>query len=565
MESPVKETRKLLSLDGGGVRGMSAIAILRELMEKLADKRRVEVIHPWQEFDMIGGTSTGGLLAIMLGRLRMSIDQCEDAYMKFSEDIFTSPNAIAKAYNLLNATGRFSTQALETNIKEFIDSAGLAQSEKFDDSRDGSCKVFVSVVRQEDGANTVLRSYVNPEMPNPMRRYCKIWEAARATSAASTFFEPIAIGPNGQTYVDGALGFNNPIRLLDRESRDLWPDDDRVFLSIGTGSAPGGSLEGNLLTLATRLNEILVETEKTAEGFLKDNQALAAAHRYYRFNVYHGLGHIGLEEYKARQQIYAATATYLETMDAVTKVKQFVSALSPQTSTPVSRVGVSSSSSYAMAGTPQDSCINFPKPAAVSFAQQLQARKKQADLNKKLLQAVNRNDHARVETLLNEGADANAPGPLEASGIYGKELHPIYIAAFQKHNEILQLLLQRGAKVDAIGDNECGTALQAAIRSDNEEGMEVLLMAGANPNAKGSRGNGSPLQEAAKRGHINLLETLILAGADVNENSGNGTALDAAAPQQNRQMIRILIDAGADMDAVRDHSRLLIQRVMVSH
>lgn len=186
------------------------------------------------------------------------------------------------------------------------------------------------MVRQEDSANTVLRSYINPEMPNPMARHCKIWEAARATSAASTFFEPIAIGPHKQTYVDGALGFNNPIRLLDRESRDLWPDDDRVFLSIGTGSAPGGSLEGNLLTLATRLNDILVETEKTAEGFLKDNQALAAARQYYRFNVYHGLGHIRLEEYKARQQIYAATATYLETMDVVTKVKQFVSALSPQ-------------------------------------------------------------------------------------------------------------------------------------------------------------------------------------------------------------------------------------------
>jgi hypothetical protein len=77
----------------------------------------------------------------MLGRLRMSIDQCEEAYMKFSEDIFTSPNAIAKAYNLVNANGRFSTQALETNVKELIDNVGLPQSEKFDDKRDDSCKV----------------------------------------------------------------------------------------------------------------------------------------------------------------------------------------------------------------------------------------------------------------------------------------------------------------------------------------------------------------------------------------------------------------------------------------
>jgi len=105
-----------------------------------------------------------------------------------------------------------------------------------------------------------------------MARYCKIWEAARATNAASTFFEPIAIGPHEQTYVDGALEFNNPIRLLDRESRDIWPDDDRIFLSIGTGSAPGGSLAGNLHTLTKRLKEIVVETEKTADSFLRDNQ-----------------------------------------------------------------------------------------------------------------------------------------------------------------------------------------------------------------------------------------------------------------------------------------------------
>ena len=45
---------------------MSAIAILRELMEKLARKRGVEVVHPWQEFDMIGGTSTVSKVALHL-------------------------------------------------------------------------------------------------------------------------------------------------------------------------------------------------------------------------------------------------------------------------------------------------------------------------------------------------------------------------------------------------------------------------------------------------------------------------------------------------------------------
>jgi hypothetical protein len=160
-------------------------------------------------------------------------------------------------------------------------------------------------------------------------RYCRIWEAARATSAASTFFEPIAIGPHGQTFVDGALRFNNSIRLLDRESQDLWPDSNRIFLSIGTGSAPGGSLEGNLWTLAKRLKEIVLESEKTADDFLRDNQALASEHRYYRFNVIYGLEHVGLEEYKARSKIYAVTDTYLENMETVSKAKQYIATVAP--------------------------------------------------------------------------------------------------------------------------------------------------------------------------------------------------------------------------------------------
>jgi len=94
-------------------------------------------------------------------------------------------------------------------------------------------------------------------MPNPMWRHCKIWDAARATSL--NLFQS---APNGQTFVDGALGLNNPIQLLDRESRDLWPDEPCVFLSIGTGSAPGGSIEVNLITLAARLKEIVVKTER---------------------------------------------------------------------------------------------------------------------------------------------------------------------------------------------------------------------------------------------------------------------------------------------------------------
>jgi hypothetical protein len=160
-----------------------------------------------------------------------------------------------------------------------------------------------------------------------MRRYCRIWEAARATSAASTFFDSIEIGPHHQTFVDGALGYNNPIRLLDRESNDLWPDSERIFVSIGTGTAPGASLEGDIFTLAQRIQDIVVETQKTHEGFYKDHEKTLVANRqYFRFNV-EGLKRIGLEEHKARSAIYTATDTYLASGVPGTMIKQLVEVL----------------------------------------------------------------------------------------------------------------------------------------------------------------------------------------------------------------------------------------------
>jgi patatin-like phospholipase/acyl hydrolase len=68
---------RILSLDGGGVRGMSEVLILKRLMDRLAfvQGQNLPDVPPYpdpcQYFDLICGTSTGGLLALMLGRLRM--------------------------------------------------------------------------------------------------------------------------------------------------------------------------------------------------------------------------------------------------------------------------------------------------------------------------------------------------------------------------------------------------------------------------------------------------------------------------------------------------------------
>jgi len=69
---------RILSLDGGGVRGISTLYILKGLMDQISldhqnqnpDAPEISP-HPCEFFDLICGTSTGGLIALMLGRLRM--------------------------------------------------------------------------------------------------------------------------------------------------------------------------------------------------------------------------------------------------------------------------------------------------------------------------------------------------------------------------------------------------------------------------------------------------------------------------------------------------------------
>ena len=76
---------RLLALDGGGVRGLSSLMILRRLMATVDPDAPPK---PYDYFDMISGTSTGGLIAIILGRLRITVDEYIDAYTTLSDKVF---------------------------------------------------------------------------------------------------------------------------------------------------------------------------------------------------------------------------------------------------------------------------------------------------------------------------------------------------------------------------------------------------------------------------------------------------------------------------------------------
>lgn len=165
----------------------------------------------------------------------------------------------------------------------------------------------------------LLRSYKSSDALNNIP--ATIYEAVRATSAATSFFDPVKIGPQERNFVDGGLGANNPVEQLWNKAQNIWCTDREVelrgvlkcFVSVGTGN-PGRRpiVDGALKFFSETLVGITTRTEDTAKLFIERHRRLCEDRRYFRFKVEQGLQDVGLEEYKTEALIEAATAAYMD-------------------------------------------------------------------------------------------------------------------------------------------------------------------------------------------------------------------------------------------------------------
>lgn len=116
---------RLLALDGGGVRGIVALVLLEELMKRVKDRKGLkEMPLPADYFELAGGTSTGGIIGIMLFRLRMTVGDTIKQYMKIGEAVF-SPKVYG--WNI--------GKILPVGVASFINnSKNIVQDSRFDDA-----------------------------------------------------------------------------------------------------------------------------------------------------------------------------------------------------------------------------------------------------------------------------------------------------------------------------------------------------------------------------------------------------------------------------------------------
>ncbi len=189
---------------------------------------------------------------------------------------------------------------------------------------------FVSTMRQEISEIVNLTSYYSPTWGASMLDSVRIWEAARATSAAPSFFDPCVI--DAKCFVDGGTGANNPIHQLWAEAScvycedgasSTWKLEDHLhcLVSIGTGTPSRKPFGPELQDVATALRAIATSAESVAQTFEREHPHLVNNCVYFRFNVTNGLQGVGLEASDRLSEIEALTGSYCASATVTQKMK----------------------------------------------------------------------------------------------------------------------------------------------------------------------------------------------------------------------------------------------------
>jgi uncharacterized protein len=232
--------KKMLALDGGGVRGVITLEMLHHMESMLAEQLCAgDDFVLGDYFDYIAGTSTGAIIAAGLAK-GLRVGQILDLYMTRGDEIFDHAS-LRQRYHY-----RYGSERLRSLLQRMLGRDTTLGSEDL--------KSLLLIVVRNATTDSPWPLSNNPNaMFNATTRAdnnlaIPLWQLVRASTAAPTYFPPeaVTLGEHRFVFVDGALTmYNNPafqlFLMATLDSYELrWPatESDLLLVSVGTGSCP---------------------------------------------------------------------------------------------------------------------------------------------------------------------------------------------------------------------------------------------------------------------------------------------------------------------------------------
>jgi uncharacterized protein len=191
---PKERAFRILSIDGGGICGILPAAVLAELERRFLNGQSVA-----NYFDMIAGTSTGGIIALALAHGRTATE-IKDIYLEKGGNIFPPTSKFGKLIRLVRQGHRtiYERGPLEDALLHIFGEATLGEAKK---------RLCIPAFEGRFGEPWIFKTPHHPDYKRD--RFERMVRVAMSTAAAPTFFE--ALPNNGYLMVDGGLWANNPI------------------------------------------------------------------------------------------------------------------------------------------------------------------------------------------------------------------------------------------------------------------------------------------------------------------------------------------------------------------
>jgi patatin-like phospholipase/acyl hydrolase len=234
--------KRLLALDGGGLRGALTLGVLAELEEMLREETGGDdsfVLGDW--FDYIAGTSTGAIIAASLA-WGMPVRRIKELYRTLGGEMFRKPILPRRFWY------RYRADALSATLREVFGDATLG---------DARLRTLLMMVLRNETTDSpwplsnATRAVFNDRSRPDCNLDLPLWQLVRGSTAAPVYFpaEVIHVGGRRLVFADGGLtSFNNPaFQLFLMATLDAyglgWPTgvDSLLLVSVGTGYHPNAN------------------------------------------------------------------------------------------------------------------------------------------------------------------------------------------------------------------------------------------------------------------------------------------------------------------------------------